>query len=129
MSDLYGTDILLLSEQQAELLRSRAANALDWDNLADEIVDVGRGELRAVASHLVQALLQDLKAEAWPLSPEVPHWRAEARGHRDDAPAAFTLHPTHSVTRAASPSEFPARQSEVTVTMPLKIIGRRGEGT
>jgi hypothetical protein len=62
MSDLYGTDILVLSEQQAELLRSRAANALDWDNLADEIVDVGRGELRAVASHLVQALLQDLKA-------------------------------------------------------------------
>jgi hypothetical protein len=79
----YDTDILLWSEQQAELLRSRAANALDWENLAEEIVDVGRSELRAVASHLVQA-------EAWPLSREVPHWRAEARGHRDDARAAFT---------------------------------------
>ena len=51
---------------------------------------MGRSELRAVASHLVQALLHDLKAEAWPLSREVPHWRAEARGHRDDARAAFT---------------------------------------
>ena len=55
-----------------------------------EIVDVGRSELRAVASHLVQALLHDLKAEAWPLSREVPHWRAEARGHHDDARATFT---------------------------------------
>jgi hypothetical protein len=53
-------------------------------------VDVGRSELRAVASHLVLALLHDLKAEAWPLSRDVPHWRAEARGHRDDARAAFT---------------------------------------
>ena len=36
-TDLYDTDILLWSEQQAELLRRRAANALDWDNLAEEI--------------------------------------------------------------------------------------------
>ena len=34
----YDTDILLLSERQAELLRSRAVNALDWDNLAEEIM-------------------------------------------------------------------------------------------
>jgi hypothetical protein len=26
-----------------------------------------------------------LKAEAWPLSSEVPHWQAEARGFRADA--------------------------------------------
>ena len=86
----YDTDILLWSEQQADLLRRRASNALDWDNLAEEIEDVGRSQLRAVESHLVQALLHDLKAEAWPLSREVAHWRAEARGHRDDARAAFT---------------------------------------
>jgi hypothetical protein len=96
MSDLYDDDILEWSERQAELLRRRAAGELvndaelDWPNIAEEIVDVGRSELRAVASHLVQALLLDLKAEAWPLSREVPHWRAEARGHRDDARAAFT---------------------------------------
>jgi Domain of unknown function DUF29 len=89
MSD-YDTDILQWSEQQAELLRRRASNALDWDNLAEEIEDVGRSQLRAVESHLVQALLHDLKVEAWPLSRDVPHWRAEARGQRDDARSAFT---------------------------------------
>ena len=105
----YDTDILLWSEQQAELLRSRAANALDGDNIAEEIVDVGRSELRAVASHLVQALLHDLKAEALPLSREVPHWRAEARGHRDDARAAVTQSSRRTVELKALRAEFERR--------------------
>jgi hypothetical protein len=87
---LYDADIFLWSEQQAELLRRRAANALDWDNLVEEIEAVGRNELHAVMSHIVLALLHDLKAEAWPLSRDVPHWQAEARGHRDDARQHFT---------------------------------------
>ena len=87
---LYEADILLWSEQQAELLRRRAANALDWDNLAEEIGDVGLSQLRAVESHLIQALMHDLKAEAWPLARGVEHWRAEARGHRDDARRHFS---------------------------------------
>jgi len=82
---LYDVDILLWSEQQAELLRHRSANALDWDNLAEEIKDVGLSQLHAVMSHLRLALLHDLKAEAWPLSRDAPHWRAEARNHRIDA--------------------------------------------
>jgi hypothetical protein len=88
-TDLYDTDILLWAESQAALLRRRAANELDWDNLAEEIEGVGRNELHAVQSHLVRALLHDLKAEAWPLSRDVEHWRAEARGHRDDARRHF----------------------------------------
>jgi hypothetical protein len=87
---LYDTDILLWSEQQAELLRHRSANALDWDNLAEEIETVGRSELHAVMSHLVLALLHDLKAEAWPLSRDEPHWRAEAQLHRDEARTRYT---------------------------------------
>ena len=47
--DLYDTDILLWSEQQAELLRRRAANALDWDNLVEEVEAVGRSELHALS--------------------------------------------------------------------------------
>ena len=90
MNDLYDEDILLWSEQQADLLRRRAANSLDWDNLAEEIEDAGRSQLHAVQSHLVQAILHDLKVAAWPESRDVPLWRAEARGQRDDASSAFT---------------------------------------
>jgi hypothetical protein len=90
-SDLYDSDILLWSERQADRLRRHAAGervndaSIDWLNIAEEIEDVGRSERNSVESHLVQALLHDLKAEAWPLFRGVPHWRAESRGHRDDA--------------------------------------------
>ncbi len=90
MNDLYDVDILTWSEQQAGLLRRRSANTLDWDNLAEEIEDVGRSQWRAVEAHLIQALLHDLRAAAWPMSRDVPHWQAEARGQRDDARSAFT---------------------------------------
>lgn len=93
-TDLYDTDILTWSERQAALLRRVAAgervnDQVDWANVAEEIEDMGRNVVRGVASHLVQALLHDLKAEAWPLSREVPHWRAEARGQRDEAREAY----------------------------------------
>ncbi len=95
MSDLYGDDILLWSERQGELLRRRAAGELmndaelDWPNIAEEIESVGSEQLHAVESLLVQALAHTLKADAWPLSREVPGWRAEARRFRGDAISRF----------------------------------------
>jgi Domain of unknown function DUF29 len=91
MSDLYDSDPLTWSELQATLLRRRAAGELvndadiDWLNVAEEIEDVGKSLVQAVRSHIVLTLLHDLKAAAWPDSRDVPHWRAEARGNRDDA--------------------------------------------
>lgn len=91
----YETDILDWSGNQAALLRRLAAgervnDRIDWENVIEEIESVGRSELRAVESHIIQALLHDLKTRAWPLSAAVPHWRAEARGHRKDARRHFT---------------------------------------
>ncbi len=56
----------------------------DWPNIIEEIASLGRSQLHAVQSLLVQALFHDLKCEAWPVAQEVPHWRAEARGFRRD---------------------------------------------
>jgi hypothetical protein len=89
MSD-YETDILTWSERQAALLRRVAAgeqinDQVDWPNIIEEVESVGNEQLHAVNSLLRQALLHMLKAEAWPLSLEVPHWQAEARGFRADA--------------------------------------------
>ena len=91
----YETDVLVWSEHQADLLRrmgagERVNDQVDWENVAEEIESLGRSERRACESHLVLALLHDLKAKAWPLSRDVPHWRAESRGHRADARRAFT---------------------------------------
>src|ERR1700722_13582458 len=95
MSDLYGDDIVIWSERQAELLRRIAAvepvnEAPDWPNIAEEIEDVGRSELRSCRTLLRQALRHMLKAEAWPLSRDAPSWRADAIDFRRQARDAFT---------------------------------------
>jgi Domain of unknown function DUF29 len=91
----YDTDILTWSERQAELLRRVGAgekvnDQVDWENVAEEVESVGRSQLARVRSLLIQALAHMLKAEAWPLSREVPHWRAEALRFRIDAADVFT---------------------------------------
>jgi len=52
MSSLYDSDIALWAEQQAKLLRRRASNELDWQNVAEEIEDVGKSEQREIESRL-----------------------------------------------------------------------------
>ena len=95
MGELYDTDVLDWSEQQAMLLRRHAVGeklneAPDWPNIIEEIESVGLEQLHAVESLLVQALAHMLKAEAWPLSGAAPGWQAEARRFRGDAAARFT---------------------------------------
>jgi hypothetical protein len=95
MSDLYEDDILLWSQRQAELLRQHAAaarsnDAIDWPNIVEEIEDVGRSEIRAVESLLVQALRHMLKAKAWPSSRDVPDWQADAIDFRRQARRRLT---------------------------------------
>jgi hypothetical protein len=56
--DLYHRDVLLWSEQQANLLRQLArgerVNNVDWDRVVEEIEDVGISELRSVESFFTQ---------------------------------------------------------------------------
>jgi hypothetical protein len=93
--DLHDADVLIWSEQQADLLRRRAAgellndSELDWLNIAEEIEDVGSNRLHAVESLLVQALRHMLKAEAWPSSRDAPNWRADAIDFRRQARRRF----------------------------------------
>jgi hypothetical protein len=94
--DLHNEDILLWSKRQAALLRRATAGEQldeeepDWPHIIEEIDGVGRSQLSAVRYLLVQALLHDLKAEAWPESQQAPYWRAEARGFRADVAEALT---------------------------------------
>ena len=86
----YDTDILTWSEHQADLLRKVANGdaineAPDWANIVEEIESVGRSELHAVESLLIQALRHMLKAEGWPLSQDAPTWRADAIDFRRQA--------------------------------------------
>lgn len=95
MSDLYDVDVLEWSEHQARLLRQHAAGEPvnerpDWANIIEEVESVGRSQVDAVESLWTLAFLHDLKAEAWPLSRDVPHWRGEARLFRRQARRKLT---------------------------------------
>ena len=52
VSDLYNSDFVLWTEQQAEALRhvTGATNSLDLINLAEEIEGLGRRDVREVES-------------------------------------------------------------------------------
>ena len=92
--DLYERDILVWSENQAELLRRLArgerVNGVDWEHLVEEIEDVGRSEFGAVRSYLTQVLLHLLKVHGWPKSPARNHWLGAITGFQQEAADRFT---------------------------------------
>ena len=79
--DLYATDALSWSMQQADLLRRLAAgervNDVDWPHVIEEIESVGISEMRAVRSGLLQAMIHLLKLAGWPGCTAADHWRTE----------------------------------------------------
>lgn len=84
MDGLYDTDILRWSEQQAELLRrlaggERVNDALDFENLVDEVESVGSSQFQAIESLLEVGLRHLLLAHAASRPEPVAHWRGEAR--------------------------------------------------
>ncbi len=89
MSDLYDQDLLLWSEQQAQLLRRRAAGDItndadvDWLNIAEEIEAVGASQRRELRSRLIRLMQHLLK---WNYQPELRSrsWRATIKAQRDD---------------------------------------------
>ena len=79
---LYDDDIVTWAEEQAAALRALGtrgdlSNALDWENVAEEIESVGRSHLRAVEGLLIQTLAHLLKRASAPLAPSSLHWREE----------------------------------------------------
>jgi hypothetical protein len=79
--DLYNRDIVAWSHEQAERLRRVArgepVNDVDWDNLIEEVESVGRSQVQAVESLLLQALIHAMKVAAWPEERSVRHWLGE----------------------------------------------------
>jgi hypothetical protein len=71
----YEVDFYIWTRGQADALRRRAANELDWENLAEEIESVGRSEKREIESRLEDLLLHLLK---WRYQPALQcgSWRS-----------------------------------------------------
>jgi Domain of unknown function DUF29 len=87
MSDLYDTDILLWSEQQAGLLRRLAAgehinDSADWQNIAEEIEALGKSQARELASRIATVLEHLIKLQTSPALDPRAAWRSTIRRER-----------------------------------------------
>lgn len=100
MSD-YDTDFYRWTQAQAAALRTKDVEALDLDNLAEEIESLGRSDRRSIVSHLERLLLHLLK---WREQPQGrgASWRSTIRYARREIAKLL----------AESPSlhDYPARQ-------------------
>ena len=63
----YESDLYEWTREQADALRRRAANELDWDNLAEEIESLGTSNQDQIESRLENLILHLLK---WKCQPE-----------------------------------------------------------
>lgn len=96
-STSYDDDVFLWSQEQARLLRSLRArqrdlpNALDLDNIAEEIESVGRSDLHAVQSLLAQVLAHVIKLADRGLDHgSAEHWSAEILAFQRQIRRRFT---------------------------------------
>lgn len=83
IDDLYERDFTAWAEAQAEALRKRSANAIDWDNVAEEIESVGRSDTDSFHSLVEVVLLHFLKIEFSGQSEPILHWQGEIDAARD----------------------------------------------
>jgi len=64
---LYEEDFVLWTQGMARLIENRQTEGLDWDNLAEEIRDLGNSLKSAMSSHLENLLNHLIK---WELQPQ-----------------------------------------------------------
>ena len=79
----YDVDFHAWTRRQADRLRARAHNDIDWENVAEEIESLGRSERREIESRLDVLVLHLLK---WQFQPEKRKggWEASIRVQRLD---------------------------------------------
>lgn len=83
LKTLYGEDLFAWARQQAEALRAAARGAtnqqLDWENLAEEIEDLGNSQRDAVRSHILRIIQHLVTLEYSPSVEPRNGWRRTVR--------------------------------------------------
>jgi hypothetical protein len=90
---LYETDYLKWIETTVEKLRVRDYSSVDWENIIEEIEDMGRSERRSLESNLVVVLTHLLK---WQYQPDFRSgsWKGSIAEHRRRIRKAFKESPS-----------------------------------
>ena len=90
MSDLYETDFIEWTIQQAHALNDHNIKALDWENLKEEIEDLGREQIHAVSSWVKRLIEHKLKLDYSPDNYPRNHWKTEINNFQDEIERRLT---------------------------------------
>lgn len=80
-TDLYERDFLAWTENQAEALRTRQVDAIDWVNLLEEVESMGASQRRELESRLT-ILLMHLMKWVWQPEKRTTSWKLTIQGQR-----------------------------------------------
>lgn len=85
MKELYDRDFNLWIEQTKLKIQNRDFDNMDWDNLLDEIDDMGKSEKRSLESYLQRLIEHILKLRYWESEREQnsKHWQSEVINFRN----------------------------------------------
>ena len=78
---------------QGKLLRERRIDAIDWDNVAEEIETMGRSERNEYVNHMIRVLTHMIKWEVQPDRRGLSWWLSIMNG-RDDAERILVQNPS-----------------------------------
>ncbi|NEO20588.1 MULTISPECIES: DUF29 domain-containing protein [unclassified Moorena] len=84
LKNLYEIDDAQWLEETIKLLKNQEFNQLDWDNLIEELEDLGREKKNAVASLLEQVIRHLLFLHYWTSESDynAVHWQGEIYNFR-----------------------------------------------
>lgn len=79
IKELYNRDFNLWVEATLKAIQNRDFEKMDWDNLFDEIEDMGKSEKRSLESYLERLIAHILKLQYWSAEKErnYKHWKVE----------------------------------------------------
>ena len=80
---LYDEDFWTWTQEQAGALRRRDVDAIDWENVIEEIETLGRSEERAWTSRCTNVVSHLLKIEHSRVEQHLNHWRKEVEAWRN----------------------------------------------
>ena len=93
LAPTYDGDLAAWAYHQAEILRARQPAGFDWENIAEELKDLGNSQFKAFTSALQVVIAHMLK---WDMQPERRgvSWVVSIRNHRDHAQYELDTNPS-----------------------------------
>ncbi|MEO0013752.1 MAG: hypothetical protein RLZZ535_2141 [Cyanobacteriota bacterium] len=96
MNKLYGQDFNLWLKEIAIAIKNRDVSKMDWDNLLEEIEDMGASQKRALRSYMNRLIEHIFKLKYWTSERdrnrnnwriEITNFRREAKSILEDSPS------------------------------------------